>query len=290
MSTTARNVLHATTLAVLAALAAPARAIDTDPLDFVAPPPNVTAVGLYYGDWSSSSQYADSSTASRSTIHSRYGVVTAVRFFEVFGTVAGAKVVLPFSATSVSPESGSTASGSGFGDPTLVFPVWLLRRPESRTYLAVVPRIQVPIGAYHKGRVSPGQNRFTFALQPGFTTGLTEKLSLDLVADVQAFTDNRDIPGGGRLEQRPLFSVQSHLTYALTEGLGASIGAYEYVGGETRTRGASNHDRARTTTLIGGLDYWFTKSANLQFQYRTDVAVENGARFDGFQFRFLSVF
>lgn len=290
MSTTARTLLHASTLAVVTAMAVPARAIDTDPRDFVAPPPDVTAVGLYYGSWSSSAQYADSSTASRSTIHSQYGVLTAVRFFDVFGEVAGAKVVLPFSSTSVSPEAGANASGSGFGDPTLVFPVWLLRRPESRTYLAVVPRIQVPLGAYHSGRISPGQNRFTFALQPGFTTGLTEKLSLDLVADVQAFTDNGDIPGGGRLEQRPLFSVQSHLTYALTEGLGASIGAYQYVGGETRTRGASNHDRVQTTTVIGGLSYWVTKSANLQFQYRTDVAVKNGADFDGFQFRFLSVF
>lgn len=276
-------------VALAAALAAsPARAIDTDPLDFVAPPAGVSVAALYFGDWTSSSQYAKGKSVGDRSIDSRYGVLTLVRFFDVAGLVAGAKVVLPASQTTVSTGT-STVSGSGAGDPTLVLPVWLYQRASSRTYFAVVPRLQLPLGAYHAARVSPGSNRFTYALQPGFTTGLTEKLSLDLVADVQAFGKNTSA-AGGTLEQAPLFSVQTHLTYELAPGLGASVGAYQYLGGRTRTAGVSNHDAVQTTTAIAGLNYWVTKATSLQFQYRSDVAVENGARFNGFQFRFLSAF
>jgi hypothetical protein len=281
-------------LATLLAAAAPAHAIDTDPLDFVAPPPGVSVAALYFGDWTSHSQYASGKSTGTASIESRYGVLTAVRFFDAAGLVAGAKVVLPASQISVTTPgtaaAGSvTSTGSGVGDPTLVFPVWLYQRPASRTYFAVIPRIQLPLGAYDANRPSPGAHRFTYALQPGFTTGLGEKVSLDLVADVQVFGDNTAAAGGTHA-QDPLFSVQSHLTYELAPGLGASVGAYQYLGGRTKTAGVSNHDAAQTTTAIAGLNYWFTKSTSLQFQYRSDVAVENGARFNGFQFRFLSAF
>jgi hypothetical protein len=278
--------------ALIAALLAsvPARAIDTDPLDFVAPPPGVDVAAIYYGNWSSARQYGKGSPAGEANVHSNYGVLTYVHFFDVFGAVAGAKVVVPASHVDVTTPGGATSSGEGIGDPTLVFPVWLVNRPASRTYFAVIPRIQLPLGAYDKRRISPGGNRFTYALQPGFTTGLTEKLSLDVVGDVQVFGKNGDIAGGGSTSQKPLFSLQSHVTYDVGGGLGASVGGYQYWGGETSTRGVSNGDRVQTTTVIAGLNYWATKSTSLQFQYRTDVAVENGPKFNGFQFRFLSVF
>lgn len=290
------RLIAAAALAATAFSAAPARAIDTDPLDFVAPPAGASVAALYLGDWTSSSQYRHGRSVDDKSIDSRYGVLTLVRFFDVAGVVAGAKVVLPAHQISVSattrPTTGAspfsvTSTGSGAGDPTLVFPVWLYQRPASRTYFAVIPRVQLPLGAYDAGRISPGANRFTYALQPGLTTGLTEKLSLDLVADVQAFGKNASAPGGA-LDQDPLFSVQTHLTYELSPGFGVSAGGYQYWGGRTKTAGVSNGDAVQTTTAIAGLNYWVTKSTSLQFQYRSDLAVENGARFNGFQLRFLS--
>jgi hypothetical protein len=284
-----RSIPGAALVAALLA-ATPALAIDTDPLDFVAPPAGADVAALYYGSWSSARQYAKGSPAGEANVHSNYGVLTYVHFFDVLGTVAGAKVVVPAAHVDVTTPAGATASGAGIGDPTLVFPIWLLARPGSRTYFAIVPRIQLPLGAYDRNRISPGAHRFTYALQPGFTTGLTERLSLDVVGDVQLFGKNGDVAGGGSSSQKPLLSVQGHLTYDVGGGLGASVGGYQYWGGETRTRGVSNSDRVQTTTVVAGLNDWATKSTSLQFQYRTDVAVENGSRFDGFQFRFLSVF
>lgn len=284
------NAIDKMVLAGVFSSALPAHAIDTDPLDYVAPKPGVSVLGLYYGDWSSNIQRANGAAAAANTIDLNYGVATFVKFFDLAGYVAGAKIVLPATNLRVTATGGVTSSGSGLGDPTLVFPVWLVNKPESRTYFAVTPRLQLPLGSYDKNKISPGANRWTFALQPGFTTGLSDKWSLDLVGDVQVFGKNDDIVGGGSSKQKALYSLQTHLTYTLHPGLNVSIGAYKYVGGETSTRGVSNKDRVNTTTVIAGFDDWITKSDNLSFQYRTDTSVRNGAEFDGFQFRYLHAF
>lgn len=284
------RLIPALALAGAALVVAPAAAIDTDPLDYVAPPAGLSATALYYGDWSSSSQYASGSATSSTHIQSTYGVLTYARFVDVFGFVAGAKVVVPAVSVTTAAPTGGGASGSGIGDPTIVFPVWLYSRPSSRTHFAVTPRIQLPLGAYDKDQLSAGENRFTYALQPGFTTGLTESLSLDVVGDVQLFGRNADIVGGGSATRSPLFSLQTHLTYELSPGFSASVGGYQYWGGATEIRGVSSSRSARTTTAVAGLNYWVTKTTSLQFQYRTDAVVENGPKFDGFQFRFLTVF
>lgn len=269
----------------------PARAIDTDPLDFVAPAPGVGVLGLYYGDWAADKQYTKSSQAGSNSVKLNYGVGTLVKFHDVGGYVVGTKLVVPVSDLTVKTPAGATSSGSGYGDPTLVFPVWLVNKPETRTYFAVIPRLQLPLGQYDKNKaINAGANRYTFALQPGYTTGLTEKLSWDLVGDVQLFGKNNDIAGGGSYEQKALYSLQTHLNYEVSPGLTASIGAYKYVGGETKTRAVSNNDRTNTNTIIGSLGYWVSKVDNLQVQYRTDTSVENGSKFHGAQLRYLHIF
>ena len=45
-----------------------------------------------------------------------------------------------------------------------------------------------------------------------------------------------------------------------------------------------------TTTALGTLSYWLGKKDNLQFQYRADTEVKNGAKTHGLQLRFLHVF
>lgn len=270
---------------------APAYAIDTDPLDYVAPVPGVSVLGLYYGNWQSDKQYSKGNKVGSNSIDLNYGVATYVKFHDVAGYVVGTKIVVPVSHLDISTLGGAKFSGSGVGDPTFVFPAWFYRNSETRTYFAVTPRIQVPWGKYDKNAaINPGANRYTFVLQPGFTTGLTEKISWDLVGDAQFFGKNDDIAGGGSLEQKPLYSLQTHLTYSIVPGLEASLGAYKYVGGETKTRGVNNGDRTDTTTAIASLGYWFTRADNFLVQYRKDTSVENGAKFNGLQLRYLHVF
>ena len=271
----------------------PAYSIDTDPLDFVAGAPGVSVLGLYYGNWYSSQQYFDGSQVGNNSIHSTYAVGNFVRFHNVGGYVLGTKIVIPVSNLNVLSPNGAASSGSGIGDPMLVFPLWLVNKPEKRTYFGIVPYLKLPLGQYDKNRVSPGENRFALTLQPGFSTGLTEKLSLDLVGDVQFFGKNNDIAGEDgdlELERKPLFSMQGHLNYELGPGFHLSIGAYKYIGGETKISGVSQSNRTDTNTVIAGFAYWITQRDNISFQYRTDVSAQNGAKFNGLQIRYLHAF
>lgn len=274
--------------ALLSISATSAYAIDTDPYDFGAPAAGVAVTAAYYGDISSSSQYSNSTKATANNINAKWLSTAFVKFHDVGGYVVGTKLVLPTTSTTVSPNPvDATVSSSGVGDPILVAPVWL-SNPGAKTSVAVIPYLQLPLGNYDKSAtaISPGQNRWKFAVQPGVSTPLTDKITLDVVGDVQFFGKNSDT----NLEQKPLFSAQSHVSYKLASDLSVSLGGYKYLGGETKTNGVNGKDRKNTTTLLGSLGYWVNPSTNLQFQYRTDTSVANGAKFSGVQFRFLHAY
>ena len=277
------------TLAAIAAAisALSAHAIDTDPYDFGAPAPGVAVAALYHGNIASSSQYSNGVKAGSNNIQASWLSSAFVKFHDVGGHIVGTKLVIPTTSTTVSPNpAGATASGAGVGDPILVAPVWLSSQG-AKTSIAVIPYLQLPLGGYDKNAaINPGQNRWRFAIQPGISTPLTDKVTLDVVGDAQLFGKNSDT----NLEQKPLYSLQSHVSYKLASDLALSLGGYKYLGGETKTNGVNANDRTNTTTLIGSLGYWVNASTNLQFQYRKDTAVANGAKFSGVQFRFLHAY
>jgi hypothetical protein len=279
-----KRVVPALSIAIL--LNTPVFAIDTDPLDYVAPKAGVNVFGFYYGNWQSNKQYSNSNQVGNTSIDVNYGTSTLVRFHDVGGYVVGTKLILPVKNVEV-----GNSDNSGIGDPTLAFPVWLYSNPQTSTHFAINTYLQLPLGEYDKNdTVNLGDNRYSLTFQPGFTTALTDKLSLDLVADVQFFGKNDDIKGGSKHKKENLYSVQTHLTYSILPNLQASIGAYKYIGGETSIDGVGNNDKTNTTTGIASLGYWATGTDNFQIQYRTDTSVKNGAEFDGIQLRYLHIF
>lgn len=275
----------------LALAAGPAVAgINTDPLDYVPAPAGTTLAAIYYQNNHSSSQYANGRQVGQSSIQSDVGIARFVHYTELAGFRIAPQVLLPAVSVEVSGQ-GNTLSTDGISDPILGLPVWLVNRPEQRLYFAVTPYLHLPLGRYNSNRaLNPGDNRWKFTLQGGLSVGLGEKTTLDVIGDAQWFGDNRDIAGGGRLEQKALYSLQPQLTYQFAPGLTGSLGAYHVWGGASQVRGVDQHDRTRTTTALGTLSYWLGKTDNLQFQYRADTEVKNGAKTNGLQLRFLHVF
>lgn len=275
----------------LALAAGPAVAgINTDPLDYVPAPAGTTLAAIYYQNNHSSSQYADGRQVAQNSIQADVGIARFVHYTELAGFRIAPQVLLPAVSVEVGGK-GNTVSTDGISDPILGLPVWLVNRPEQRLYFAVTPYLHLPLGRYNSNRpLNPGENRWKFTLQGGLSVGLGEKTTLDVIGDAQWFGDNRDIAGGGRLEQKALYSLQPQLTYQLAPGLTSSLGVYHVWGGATQVRGVDQHDRTRTTTALGTVSYWLGKTDNLQFQYRADTEVKNGAKTHGLQLRFLHVF
>lgn len=275
----------------LALAAGPAVAgINTDPLDYVPAPAGTTLAAIYYQNNHSSSQYADGRQVAQNSIQADVGIARFVHYTELAGFRIAPQVLLPAVSVEVGGK-GNTVSTDGISDPILGLPVWLVNRPEQRLYFAVTPYLHLPLGRYNSNRpLNPGENRWKFTLQGGLSVGLGEKTTLDVIGDAQWFGDNRDIAGGGRLEQKALYSLQPQLTYQLAPGLTSSLGVYHVWGGATQVRGVDQHDSTRTTTALGTVSYWLGKTDNLQFQYRADTEVKNGAKTHGLQLRFLHVF
>lgn len=275
----------------LALAAGPAVAgINTDPLDYVPAPAGTTLAAIYYQNNHSSSQYADGRQVAQNSIQADVGIARFVHYTELAGFRIAPQVLLPAVSVEVGGK-GNTVSTDGISDPILGLPVWLVNRPEQRLYFAVTPYLHLPLGRYNSNRpLNPGENRWKFTLQGGLSVGLGEKTTLDVIGDAQWFGDNRDIAGGGHLAQKALYSLQPQLTYQLAPGLTSSLGVYHVWGGATQVRGVDQHDRTRTTTALGTVSYWLGKTDNLQFQYRADTEVKNGAKTHGLQLRFLHVF
>lgn len=277
-------------VALAAVLENTASAIDTDPLDYVAPLPRTNATALYLYGLQSNEQYFHGDKVASNTLDVQSAVGMIVRFHDVGGYVLGTKLLLPYTDLTLD-DGAQSRSASGLGDPILVAPLWLINRPKSRTYFAINSYLQLPLGDYDKYRVlNPGANRFSYTLQPGTSFGLGEKTTLDVVADAQVFGENGDIAGGGALRRDPLYSAQAHVTQQLTASLSVSAGVYHYWGGETEVRGIKQHDSVDNTTVIGTMTWWFLKNTSALLQYRTDTGIENGAKIDGFQFRLLYLF
>lgn len=267
-----------------------ALAIDTDPLDYVPAPAGTNLAVLYLYGLASDKQYYKSEKVGNSDLRANSGLLRAARFFAVAGFRLNANVMIPYHDLTLDDHRRSIGA-SGLGDPLLAGALWLVNRPQSRTYFAIGNYLQFPLGNYDKNRgLNPGQNRYSYTIQPALSLGLGKRATLDLVTDAQFFSANRDIAGGGQLERAPLFSVQVHLTQPVTQKFSVSIGGYHYFGGETTIRGGNQHDSARNTTGIVTLSYWALKNANVQFQYRRDTQIQNGAAMDGYQLRLLYLF
>jgi len=103
--------------------------------------------------------------------------------------------------------------------------------------------LQLPTGDYMDDKlINLGSNRFTFRPQIGVvhTRG---KWSLETTAIAALFTDNDEFFNGHKLEQDPLYTLNSHLIYTFRPGVWASASAgYDY-GGRSTVDGEKKDDR-----------------------------------------------
>ena len=105
---------------------------------------------------------------------------------------------------------------------------------EIETIVGAGLSVQLPTGDYRDDKlINLGLNRFTFRPQIGVvhTRG---KWSLETTAIVALFTDNDEFFNGHKLEQDPLYTLNSHLIYTFHPGVWVSASAgYDYGGRST---------------------------------------------------------
>ena len=182
--------------------------------------------------------------------------------------------------TNVQPEESSFSGDSGVGDTTFAFAYWPYANRETQTYFGVAAYLIAPTGSYSDRRVfNVGENRYRGALQLGVQTPITDSLTWMAALDTVWSGKNNDCGlaclNHQTLEQKPLYTLQSGLSYAINPTFSLATAYFYSVGGETSWDGV---DKNNLTQLQR---YQVSGIANFSFgrillQYGGDLDTRNG--------------
>lgn len=265
---------------VLATLAGNAQAIDVDAGEYAAALPAGSNIGLLYLQHAQRRElYSDGhKVAVKAGLDSDVGIVRVANYQQLGDYTINTQFLLPFGRLEGTRDNDSLGQANGVGDLILASTLWLVNDPAKNRYWGIAPYLIAPTGNYDRNDpLNLGENRWRMILQTGYVTGLTEKLSLDLTADVTVYGKNDDYTSQGlTLRQKPQWQAQTYLRYAVTPKLSVHVGASQLWGGETRLDGQDQHDEPNTSKYRVGGSYWITPTFQALINYGQDVSVDNG--------------
>lgn len=170
------------------------------------------------------------------------------------------------------PVTTFIQSSSGFADPSIVFVTNLIGTPrlnsnvdlfnyEPSFSMDLALLLAVPIGEYKNDKlVNLGLNRWygRFALPLKYHFGVFSPgymSSFELIPSVYLFADNDDFVDGHKLENEPLWQIESHLTHDFTSKFFASLDMLYQNGFQSKTDGIEIADKLEIGSLGFSLNY-----------------------------------
>ena len=257
-----------------------------------------------YLNLSGNYNFAESILVQDADITSDVFVLTYMRAFSLAGRYAQIWVNPIFGAVDgsgsvVNPSTGNTVSlesdVSGVGDLLVNFKLGLIGTPalklpdfatQSQTFqLSAFGSISLPIGDYDSDRpLNLGTNVWAFRL--GVPMVLPFKLFekpafFEFFPSVAFYADNDDPTFGADLrEQKPLYMIESHLTYNFTPKLWGGLDLRYRYGSETTTDEISDDN---TQDVLGGgisIGYSFHPAISMQTSYGRVLSENDGSDLD----------
>lgn len=261
------------------ALCPSAHAIDVDAGDYTALPAGTNLGLLYYQNATRKELYANGNKVPiNPRLDSDVGILRAVHFMDIGGYIVDPQFLLPFGSLKAKDGIAALGSASGTGDLILASTVWLVNQPKTDTYFGITPFLFVPTGSYDKNKaLNLGENRWKFALQAGYITGLSDRVSLDLIADVTTYGNNNQFGATSQTMKQDLsYQYQAYLRYKVLPTWDLRFGVSHANGGETTVNGVASNDRTRTTKFSIGTAWFAAPTVQLMANYGRDSSVENG--------------
>jgi hypothetical protein len=182
--------------------------------------------------------------------------------------------------TNVQPQGSSISGDSGVGDTTFAFAYWPYANRETQTYFGIAAYLIAPTGSYSDRRIfNVGENRYRGALQLGVQTPIIDSLTWMAALDTVWSGKNNDCGlaclNHQTLEQKPLYTLQSGLSYAINPTFSLATAYFYSVGGETSWDGINKNNLTQLQR------YQVSGIANFSFgrillQYGGDLDTRNG--------------
>jgi hypothetical protein len=221
------------------------------------------------------------------------GVVAYVRGINLWGSSGKFDVIVPYShlsGTALVAGQPLERDISGASDPRFRLsvnfygaPALTLRDyPAYKQDLVIGASVQVtpPWGQYDPSRVvNLGTNRWSIKPDVGFSKSFAP-FTIDLTAGVTVFSRNDDYFGGQGLDQAPIYSVQTNVSYDFAGGIWAALGATFYRGGRT-TVNDTPKDNALSNARMGltiavPIDRYYA----VKFNASSGISTRTGTNFD----------
>ena len=239
-------------------------------------------------------QVEDASVSGRAT------AISYVRSFAVGEKIARLDVIVPWANmrwSGLLDGAPATVSRVGLADPSIRLSMILAGdKPDalaaSNTVIGAAVAINVPFGEYLEEKLlNLGNNRFFVRPQVGVlhTRG---KWSYELTGSVFLFGDNNDFYGGSKLEQDPLYAVQTHLICTFDKpGYWAALSAGYGWDGQSTVDGAKVDDSRRLFLSALALGIPVGRKQGIKFAYvRSRTNTPTGGDVDtlsvGWSYRF----
>lgn len=258
-----------------------AHALDVEAGDYTALPAGTNLGLVYFQHSTRDSLYANGKKVPiNAGLDANVGLLRGVHFMDIGGYIVDPQFILPFGNLQARNDTSFLGGASGAGDAILGATVWLVNQPKTDTYFGITPWLYVPTGSYDRTKaINLGENRWKFALQAGFITGLSENVSLDLIGDVTTFGKNREFgAASATMSQNPLYQAQGFLRYKIKPTWDLRLGVSHASGGETSVNDVAQNDKVRTTKFTIGSAWFAAPTIQLMANYGRDTSVENGFR------------
>jgi len=229
-------------------------------------------------------------------------VFTYYHSFNLLGRYTNVTASLPyavggFSGTAMADET--TGHRSGLPAPEFRLSINLLGGPamdlskfrawHQKTVLGASLLVLPPIGQYDPMRlINLGANRWSVRPEFGYSRRLGHWV-IDAYGGVWFFTTNPDyfsrnqyFPGNNTQSQKPIASLQGHLSYDLRPRLWASLDSNLWFGGRTSMNGVENPNTLEKNSRLGGtisVPVPKTNRQSVKFSYSGHVYVQLGGDF-----------
>lgn len=253
-------------------------AIDLNPFDVVAPPPdrNFFASSLIHttaqGTYANGNKTATTPTLTANQLQFRLG-----RSYRVAGYTGLSFIQLPVGMLRPGGAASNHPTDYGLGDLTLATAVWPYANRETRTYFGIAGYLTLPTGSYSNQQLfNLGGKRVSGDIQLAFQTALAKKLDGMVGFDVMWFGPNNHVgQRNAQLTQKPLYTAQLGPIYHLNQTFSVAA-TYLYVwGAETTINGIANNNALQTHRyLLSAVAT--TSKGRFMLQYGTNIDTQFG--------------
>lgn len=286
-----KKLLWLAILCLCVAVPASAAAGTTNARDYVPLPPGTNIINLYYSHGFGNELYAQNEKISdNANLTSNIGILRPIHYMALGPFTIDPQAVIPFGEVQLNDKRSS-----GIGDITFLSTIWLVNNMEKGYYFAYSPYITIPSGPYRReSLVNLGSNRWSFKQELAVGKRLADKAWLELIGNVEFFTNNIDAAGEDNKpvtsSKDPLYGVEFHASYDLTKEFFVSGDYYFAYGAETTLDGRRQNDRTCTHTIGASFFYMLNQHLQLMADYKLPVSVQNGIRTNSFTLRLAYVF